>query len=172
MPTLYVYLFENGKEDSFAQLSGQELESIQDATDMEFDTDHYDDEDKPLDYATVSVSDEDAARLLGKRITITPEQYGLHKWGKVELLFLASPNRHARARAKAAQGLFELGPKGIPRLNPDVESKVGEFLTGERGTLGQQRRKLKIAVTGKEGGTRKRKTKTRGKKTRKTRGRK
>lgn len=119
MPTLYVYLYQDGAITSFADLSGQELSSIARASGMELDTD--DDEE----YAKVSVSDDEFSELAGKRTEIKPRQYGLRAWkGRVQLEFLASPIGDMVDRAKAAQG-------------------------GKRGT-------------------RKRKTKTRGKKLRKT----
>lgn len=87
MPTLYVYLYEDGKISPFGDMSGQELQSIERESGMDLDSD---DEE---DYATVSVTDEEFSSLAGKKIDIEPRQYGLNPWGnRVQLQYLASPS--------------------------------------------------------------------------------
>jgi hypothetical protein len=83
MPTLYVYLYENGKKRSFDSLSGQEMSSIEDALrglgdDVNLDVVE-DDDGNIADYAKVEV---EKSPRLNKKIQIRPENYGVSKWGK------------------------------------------------------------------------------------------
>jgi hypothetical protein len=149
MPKLYVYLYENGKKDSFANLSGQELQSIIDAVDMygDLDADAVYDTEPPTDYATMEVSDEDAQKVLGKR-TIQPKQYGLHKWGKVELEFLTTPaNLLPEIQEKVAKrgqrvAIDETLTKNT-RIPDDVIEKIKGYAVGKGKGKGRKTRKNK-----------------------------
>jgi hypothetical protein len=81
---LRVFLYENGRKSSFANLSGQELDSIMEAAEgygnMETDGE--------ADYATIEVPNQDANRLKGTKVRINPRQFGLHQWENVELEFV------------------------------------------------------------------------------------
>lgn len=90
MPTLlYVFLYQNGKNYSFADLSGPEAESIIDVVESMGwgDLDLGDDPDSKQEYATIEVEDENVPGLLGKK-RVNPRQYGVNSWAqKVELEF-------------------------------------------------------------------------------------
>lgn len=96
MPKLYVYLYENGTKESFANLSGQELQSLEDATSGYGDLDT----DGEYEYATIEVSEKDAAKLGGKKVAMKPQSYGSHKWGNVQLEFLTTATGGRRHRRK------------------------------------------------------------------------
>ena len=80
---LRVYLYENGRKSSFANLSGQELESIMEAAEQYGELDS----DGESAYAMIDVSNADVDRLKGTKVRINPRQFGLHQWGNVELEF-------------------------------------------------------------------------------------
>jgi hypothetical protein len=66
----------------------------------------------------------------------------------------------ARNALKGAQGMLNLGPAGLgPRSNPDTESRITGFLSGETGSTQQQ--KAKLEAKARQGGRRTRKRKTR-----------
>jgi hypothetical protein len=66
----------------------------------------------------------------------------------------------ARNTLKGAQGMLNLGPAGLgPRSTPDTESRITGFLTGETGSIQQQ--KTKLEAKARQGGRRTRKRKTR-----------
>jgi hypothetical protein len=66
----------------------------------------------------------------------------------------------ARLGLKGAQGMMNLGAEGLGRRStPDTESRITGFLTGETGTIEQQKKKLEAKA--RQGGRRTRKRKTR-----------
>jgi hypothetical protein len=163
---LHVYLYENGTRGSFANLSGQEIASIEETVDRYGDLET----DGEEDYATIEVSHTDATRLRGTRIGVQPRQLGLNPWGNVELEFVDPESG--------------VGIRGMLPEIREKASKVQRRLQGERIARGLAGTNLpadvvgnitKFAATPKaEGGKRQRKTRKlrKSKKTRKTRGRK
>jgi hypothetical protein len=79
MPTLHVFLYENGAKGSFAGLSGKEIEAIADEVVEYGDLDAGGDEE----YAVIDVSDAHAQTLSGTKIKITPRQLGISPWANV-----------------------------------------------------------------------------------------
>jgi hypothetical protein len=78
---VYVYLYEDGKKRSFEDLSGQELQSIEDSLHNYGTLDA----DTGEEYAVIEKFTGEEKDL--KKFEITPKKYGLNKWGEVEVEF-------------------------------------------------------------------------------------
>jgi len=103
MPTLRVFLYENGRKGSFAGLSGKEIEALGEQVDEYGDLDVGDEE-----YAVIDVSDANAQRLSGNKIRVRPRQLGLSPWADlVELEFRSSDDMDVdggRKKRKSRKG--------------------------------------------------------------------
>lgn len=109
MTTLYVYLYEDGKKASFENLSGQEVQSITDAIERIVEFDDFDGF-SDMEYAKMELSDEAAAKIANKKITIKPGQYGVRKWGKtVQVEFLTSPTESEDSLPSAPNSDYKIG---------------------------------------------------------------
>ena len=90
MTILFVYLYEGGKKRSFADLSGYDMQAIEEAISEIVEFDDFDGYTE-MEYATIELSDDNAEEIINKKKTIRPPNYGSVPWNKnVQVEFTAS----------------------------------------------------------------------------------
>jgi len=102
MARVYVFLYENGTQISFANLSGREVDSIEDEL-SEYGNLNTDPEPgTEVNYAVI----EGEGIPLNERIEIHPVSSGLHTWGKVEVEFrntIGGRRKKTRGKSKKSR---------------------------------------------------------------------
>lgn len=98
MARVYVFLYENGTQLSFANLSGEEEDSIEIVLSQYGNLNTDPEPGTEVKYAVI----EGEGIPLNKRIEIHPVSSGSHKWGKVEVEFRnTTGGRRKKTRGKS-----------------------------------------------------------------------